>query len=541
MEVISQTTRSKSRLSSVTAIVDIQFELTRPLPSPTNDDTKRPRACEACRGLKVRCDQDPNHPDQPCKRCAKAGRQCIITQPSRKRQKKADTRVADLERKLDALTAVLHSQQQQQQQQQPQQQQVGSSVASNGLNHGDVYSPQQQNSASRISTTNTDDRRTPTLAPTWAAPVACAFPSQSDMSAPPIKKRKFSASQGAASNDMGATSAGDRPDNPVDKWNTLSDADTERLARRGLRREMYHVAPEVLIARICEIVDPALHEKIFARFVYELTPNLPAIAFPPGTTVKEVLESKPYLFLCILSTASSGIISFESQDELSDEVLSIWTDCVLRRSVRSLELIQAMLVSVLWCKPPDNPKQANFYFIIHLAACMALDIGLGRRFSPSKARRGFGGPARELPPGKLTALVDSDSIEARRTWLACYYCCASSAQSLRRPNLIRWSNYMQECVDVLETSPEAAPSDRLFTQHVRIQKMCEDISDAFQMDDASATSVSIADPKVSYTLDVYEQKLEEWKSRLPTDLKDRPQLSFFHDLAVLYLHEIAMQ
>lgn len=76
------------------------------------DDAKRPRACEACRGLKVRCDQDPAFPDQPCRRCAKAGRQCVITEPSRKRQKKSDSRVAELEKKLDALTAALQQSQQ---------------------------------------------------------------------------------------------------------------------------------------------------------------------------------------------------------------------------------------------------------------------------------------------------------------------------------------------------------------------------------------------------------------------------------------------
>jgi hypothetical protein len=45
-----------------------------------------------------------------CKRCAKAGRACITTPPTRKRQKKADSRVAELERKIDALTATLHAQ-----------------------------------------------------------------------------------------------------------------------------------------------------------------------------------------------------------------------------------------------------------------------------------------------------------------------------------------------------------------------------------------------------------------------------------------------
>jgi hypothetical protein len=34
----------------------------------------------------------------------------ITTPPTRKRQKKADSRVAELERKIDALTATLHSQ-----------------------------------------------------------------------------------------------------------------------------------------------------------------------------------------------------------------------------------------------------------------------------------------------------------------------------------------------------------------------------------------------------------------------------------------------
>lgn len=69
-------------------------------------DTKRPRACDSCRGLKVKCIIDPASRD-PCKRCAKAGRQCIVTPPTRKRQKKADGRVAELERKIDALTATL--------------------------------------------------------------------------------------------------------------------------------------------------------------------------------------------------------------------------------------------------------------------------------------------------------------------------------------------------------------------------------------------------------------------------------------------------
>lgn len=59
------------------------------------------------------------------------------------------------------------------------------------------------------------------------------------------------------------------------------------------------------------------------------------------------------------------------------------------------------------------------------------------------------------------------------------------------------------------------------------------------MDDASAT-ISIADPKVSYTLDIYEQKIKDWEDRLPKELAS-PQLIFFRDVTELYLHEIALQ
>jgi len=78
-------------------------------PEEGTNDLKRPRACEACRGLKVKCEFDPSNHDGPCKRCAKAHRNCVVTQPSRKRQKKTDSRVAELEKKIDALTAVLQA------------------------------------------------------------------------------------------------------------------------------------------------------------------------------------------------------------------------------------------------------------------------------------------------------------------------------------------------------------------------------------------------------------------------------------------------
>lgn len=190
------------------------------------------------------------------------------------------------------------------------------------------------------------------------------------------------------------------------------------------RRQLYHADPDVIIARIRSIVEPAIAKEVFHRYVNDLAPHLPAVVFPAGTTADEVLESKPVLFLCILAAAGQKFVTYEVGQELSKEAVAAIADCVVRNAAKSLELIQALQVAVLWWKPPDRAGQANFYQFIHMAAVMALDIGLGKRFNAAKARRGFWGSGQDLPPGQPTMLVDSDTVEARRAWLACYYLCA---------------------------------------------------------------------------------------------------------------------
>lgn len=91
---------------------------------------------------------------------------------------------------------------------------------------------------------------------------------------------------------------------------------------------------------------------------------------------------------------------------------------------------------------------------------------------------------------------------------------------------------------MLESHPDAAPSDRSFCQHVKIQHICEEIGLQFLMDDNTAT-ISITDPKVTYALNVLETQLKTWKDNVPEDCRTG-ELRFFEHVAELYLHEIAL-
>lgn len=193
----------------------------------------------------------------------------------------------------------------------------------------------------------------------------------------------------------------------------------------SLKRYLYHTSPEEFVRRINALISPETASTIFDRYVTQLAPHLPAVVFPAGTTAEQIWREKPILYVCILSCASHGIVHPDIGRDLTREAVGAIADCVVRNGAKSLELIQAMQVTALWYKPPERAEQTNFYQIIHMGAVMALDIGLGKRFNLAKARRGFGGPGAHFAPGPhKTVPQDSDTLEARRAWLGCYYLCA---------------------------------------------------------------------------------------------------------------------
>jgi hypothetical protein len=66
------------------------------------------RACDNCRGLKVKCFPDPASSTGSCQRCARSDRPCTFAAPQRRKQRKrTDARVAELEKEMKALRSLL--------------------------------------------------------------------------------------------------------------------------------------------------------------------------------------------------------------------------------------------------------------------------------------------------------------------------------------------------------------------------------------------------------------------------------------------------
>jgi hypothetical protein len=440
----------------------------------------------------------------------------VVTQPTRKRQKKTDSRVAELEKKIDALTASLQATR-------------GSGAHELRETHAAVviepytmarawqgaataapsapglgsartpavaHSPATAQGPARFGGMDIDFRKTPTPGPVSVSPV----------SQPPVVaglKRKVT--------DM-ASSIGE------DRTSTAPPSAPTPLSGQASGSGVGHGFTD-MIDRGILTMDRA--NELFIRYTEMMVPHLPGVVFPAGTTAAQIRRAKPVLFLAIMAVSSSELPS--TQRTLTKDLMQILAEKIIVVGEKSLELVQALQVAVMWYWPPEHFEELKFYQLVHIAAVMAIDIGLGRKKSIQGAGLGL---RRHIPMDwrqqhfKKNPQLDATSLEARRAWLACYFMATNTSMALHRPHLIRWTSFMTECMDVLQSSPEAAPTDRYFCHLVWTHKLAEEVGIQFAMDDPSAT-INIADARTQYALKGFERNLEKYSSSIAEEFRQR--------------------
>lgn len=361
-----------------------------PDPNDAPGDAKRSRACEPCRGLKVRCDPDPEHPDGSCKRCAKARRTCVVTAPTRKRQKKTDSRVAELERKIDALTATLQTSHA-----------TGSLFAGSGAEAGSKVTTQRSPSL--------DDH--PATSRRWLSGSA-------EGSSLAGTKRghggEVKESAGAGSGLLAPRYS--RPGSPSAEQ--ISSQPTSKQWRRPVDTSKQETAGEFVDMIDRGVIDLKTANSAFERYIHQMAPEFPFVIFPPGTSMADVRRTKPFLFLAIMATAV-GTLNPEAQLTLINEHYRSIAEEVVIKGHKTLELLQAILVGTIWYLPPDNFDEIKFYTTTQMAVAMAMELGMNRRLSVNK--KGFS-MIRDLIIKKPSGpAFDPEGPEARRTWVGCYY------------------------------------------------------------------------------------------------------------------------
>ena len=345
-------------------------------------DSKRPRACEACRGLKVRCEFDAEAID--CKRCIKAGRQCQVTQPSRKRQKKTDTKVAELEKKIEALNAAIQGR-------------GDLPLARNSEGDTSQINMRESNGTpARVATrTPAESKEGPHPLPgesygSFAEHESPYTPS----SASPVQKRRllgYSDERGSYPNqrESGRTvSIRQQPDfgqytvqattGAPDSANIhpllIAEAAFSKATEYALPDQ--HEEAQVECERILNryLPDPAVATNAFLHYVRNnMIDQTPIVTFSPSVDPGLVREMKPLLFLTVITITSDANI----QPALTFELTKVLADHILVKAGRSLELVQVLQLLALYYWP-SHGREPIYNTYIEIARTMAFDMGISK-------------------------------------------------------------------------------------------------------------------------------------------------------------------
>jgi hypothetical protein len=264
---------------------------------------------------------------------------------------------------------------------------------------------------------------------------------------------------------------------------------------------------------------------------------MPMVVFPPGTTMENVRSEKPILFWAIVA-ASINTIKPDIQPLLIQETYRTFGEYIFARRQKSLELVQAIIISCLWYSSPERIEEHNLYQLVHSAVIMAIDIGMNKQVPKKKMTfRSIQEATRRIPIS-----FNADGIETRRTWICLYFLSALVSISFKREILLRWNNHTDECLEIMEGSSETVPSDASLLHWLKLGHIMEQVGTHFALDQGS-NAFKLEDPRVQYTLKVYEKLLQKWGegiSKVASTTIQQKLMRQAAQLVKIHMHEVGI-
>lgn len=299
------------------------------------------------------------------------------------------------------------------------------------------------------------------------------------------------------------------------------------------------------------MISMATARQLFETYRTQLCPHYPIVPIPESMTADQLRRDKPTLFLSIIAAAATTQ-NTELSAMLDQEILHTYATKSLVHSEKSLELVQALLVSAVWYHPPNKFGQLKYYEYIHMATSMALDIGIGTRPTSKRSRFGSGeqqlqvrkpgvhpledtaNPDLSLTPRSRDHSPDTTNLESRRTFLACFIVCAGVSMALRRPNMLRANSYVRECLEYLERSSGALASDRILVAWTKVVLIGDEINIALCYDDPGGVA-SMSELRTQLMLKDFNKRLESWYVSVPdADMTQTLQIMYYSIRLLLY-------
>jgi hypothetical protein len=273
------------------------------------------------------------------------------------------------------------------------------------------------------------------------------------------------------------------------------------------------------------VISEDLARELLSIWRTELVAACPGITIPKHWDVFDLRANKPALFHAIMAAAAHSKGSALS-DRLHEETVLLYARSAFIKGEKSVQAIQALIVTVTYYSPSKTPGQLQIYQWVNMAASMALELGL-----TSKPRT-----HEQLPKRAIRSLQKISSpeelLEHCRTILLLYIISAGFSMRLKRPNILLFNSWMEECFSILEKSKLL--DDKRIVAWLKLQRIADEANTAFGFDDAS-TSFSLSELRMQIILRIFDRRMQDWRKAIPDEVMTlNLQLEYYADMLSMW-------
>lgn len=260
---------------------------------------------------------------------------------------------------------------------------------------------------------------------------------------------------------------------------------------------------------------------------------LPFVYIPDGVSAAELKTESPFLWFCICAvqckhTARQSALSVNIREKAAQALL---VDCR-----KNLDILQGLLVYLGWVTFHCQPQKHSLCTYIQLAISVVFDLGLQK--SPPDGSHpadcDWNGPTQNL----LFPVSRTRTMNERRALLSCFLLSSFISQFLCKPDPMRWTAHMKECLEVL-TERKETPNDAVLVQLVQIQLVVDKVIRRSWDESGLATEEGPRLP-TSFFIQTMQHQLRSIRSRIPPELADNKVVLFHLYQAEVTVYELAL-
>ncbi|PVI04762.1 hypothetical protein DM02DRAFT_611367 [Periconia macrospinosa] len=277
------------------------------------------------------------------------------------------------------------------------------------------------------------------------------------------------------------------------------------------------------------IITRELAEELLNIYRDDQIRQCPSVTVDREWTVDDLRTKKPALFHAVMA-AASHVKGSALSNRMHEEIVYYYARNVFINGEKGLQWVQAFFVTISYWTPPANHTKLQIFSYASIAASMALEIGM-----TSKPRT-----HEQLPKRAIRSLQKISSAEELqencRTILSLYIMTAGFGIRLRRPYILIFNSWMEECLHMLSKSSNF--EDRRVVAWLRLQRIADEAYTAFGFDDAS-TSFTLSEIRLRTILKIFEKRMQDWKGSVPADVWT-PALTIEYHQNMMSMWEFAM-